>query len=127
MQEPENTTLIQLVAGDVAGHCLEMKYVEFFFNIDEVSLRVLARQCRRQQLASCFTDTWPATVGIPEAAPPDIVPAVSAKRQRSAPNVNDQELVVANVNDPEVDFDALDALFPVDIDSFDFGNFLEPG
>jgi hypothetical protein len=68
-----------------------------------------------------------ATVGIPEVAPPDVVPAVSAKRQRSAPNVNDQELVATNVNDIEVDFDALDALFTNDTDSFDFGNLLEPG
>ena len=68
-----------------------------------------------------------ATVGIPEVAPPDVVPAVSAKRQRSAPNVNDQELVAANVNDIEVDFDALDALFTNDTDSFDFGNSLAEG
>ena len=33
--------------------------------------------------------------------------------------------MAANVNDPEVDLDALDALFTHDIDSFDFGNFLE--
>ena len=43
--------LLQLVAGDVADQCLEMKYLEFFFNIDDSSLRKLARQCRRQALS----------------------------------------------------------------------------
>ena len=45
--------LLQLVAGDVADHCLEIKMVTYFQLIDETSLRTLARQCRRQQLASC--------------------------------------------------------------------------
>ena len=103
--------LLQLVAGDVADQCLEMKYLEFFFDIDDSSLHKLARQCRRQALSLQEASQPKATVGIPKVAPLDVVPTVSAKRQRSAPNVNDQELVATNVNDVEVDFDALDALF----------------
>ena len=112
--------LLQLVAGDVADHCLEIKMVTFFQLIDETSLRTLTRQCRRQQLASCCTDTQPATVSIPEAAPPAVAPTVfsNAKRQRSAPNVNDPELVAGNVNDPQDNLDAF-------LDDFDFGDFFQ--
>ena len=110
--------LLQLVAAHQNGD--EIKMVTFFQLIDETSLRTLARQCRRQQLASSGTDTQPATVSIPEPAPPAVAPTVfsSAKRQRSAPNVNDPELVAGSVNDPQDNLGAF-------LDAFDFGDFFQ--
>ena len=91
--------LLQLVAGDVADHCLEVKRITFFQLIDETSLRVLARQCRRQQLAEVTREPPVETaLGPPvEAAPHAVAPTLSqpahamnsAKRQRSGPTNSD--------------------------------------
>ena len=49
--------LFQLVTGDVADQCLEMKYLEFFFNIDDSSLRKRCSFSFRFQIAR-WQDSW---------------------------------------------------------------------
>ena len=106
--------LLQLVAGDVADHCLELKMVTYFDLIDETSLRSLTRQCRRQQLASCCPDTSsPSTASIPEPASPADTPMVCAKRPRSA-NVQVPELAADPPHDPQANLD--DFLEGIDFD-----------